>query len=575
MIQKLLLASCLLWAENVAATSLSAPEPPSAETNRPFSTTAWLAGDLVVSPATLPAFTTAAGTPSAYQTILINGTGLTGDVTVTASAGFEIAWLENGPYGSSQVLTQLGGTVTNVPLYVRLAGNTLGSFTGTVTVANTGSASRTVAVSGTVTAAPTPNPVPVLTSISPSSGGHGPPIVMDLNGSGFVPGATVSMDLTRIISTTYVSSTHLRALVQLPSRATSVQARVIVKNPLPGGGDSAPQMFNILATAPIITSFSPSSGPVGTAVTIQGYNLYLFSGGATVSFNGTQAILIPPTPSGEQITAVVPAGATTGLITLANKNGAAVSATPFVVTASPPPFFENFEQGTKTSYTPASVALASGGWTFGEALIGTTAGADKFNGSKSARLRGGGFVEMDVDKPNGAGVVTVSAATYSTETGVSFLPEISTDGGVTYTSLLTGPAPVLTPNLTTYSFTANRGGNVRLRFSSSNLNASTNPRINIDDVGITNFTVTSSQRKQGLPQLVVYPNPAQNYLTVATGSSRPTQVTLHDLTGRVVLPQVTLPASQRLTLPASLPQGSYLLQVNSQGEQRMIRFLKQ
>ena len=192
---------------------------------------------------------------------------------------------------------------------------------------------------------------------------------------------------------------------------------------------------------------------------------------------------------------------------MVNANGTAISNMPFTV---PPVFFEDFETGTKTSYIPASVPLFTCGWTLGEALIGTTAGIDKFNGAKSARLRGGGFVEMDVDKPNGAGLVTVKAALYATETGASFVPEISTDGGVTYTSLLgTGPPPMLTSTLTPYSFTANRTGNVRLRFSSTNTAAATNPRINLDDIGITNYQVGAAARAaEQLPGLMVFPNPA-------------------------------------------------------------------
>jgi hypothetical protein len=263
------------------------------------------------------------------------------------------------------------------------------------------------------------------------------------------------------------------------------------------------------------------------------------------------------------------------LITLANDNGAAVSAIPFVVTAAPPPFFEDFERGTKTSYTPASVALASGGWTFNESLIGTTAGADKFNGTRSARLRGAGYVEMDVDKPNGAGVVTVSAATYSTETGVSFIPEISTDGGVTYTSLLTGPPPALTPNLTTYSFTANKSGNIRLRFSSTNTNASTNPRICLDDIGITNYTVTSTLNTKVLPTLQVYPNPTSGTVTVSPEYTGRVQVALYDLVGRLVQPLAELNPNHQFEIVNSLPKGSYLLQVNYQNEQRTVRILKQ
>jgi hypothetical protein len=48
---------------------------------------------------------------------------------------------------------------------------------------------------------------------------------------------------------------------------------------------------------------------------------------------------------------------------------------------------EDFESGAKTSYTAATVTLSSGSWTFSDALIGTTAGSDVFNGLQSARIR--------------------------------------------------------------------------------------------------------------------------------------------------------------------------------------------
>ena len=247
---------------------------------------------------------------------------------------------------------------------------------------------------------------------------------------------------------------------------------------------------------------------------------------------------------------------------------------PFVV---PPVFFEDFETGTKTSYIPASVPLFTMGWTLGEALIGTTAGIDKFNGSRSARLRGGGFVEMDVDKPNGAGVVTVSAATYATETGVSFVPEISTDGGVTYTSLLgTGPAPALTSSLTPYSFTANRTGNVRLRFSSTNTAGATNPRINLDDIGITDYRVgTATKSGQSIAELRVFPNPTQGRVTVQGTGVGPAWCSLYDLAGQRLLVPILLPTSGELALPATLPAGLYLLQVETPVGRRTLRLATQ
>src|SRR5579859_5510386 len=66
------------------------------------------------------------------------------------------------------------------------------------------------------------------------------------------------------------------------------------------------------AQAPTITSLSPSSGPVGTAVTITGSNFSATQGTSTVTFNGTTAT---PTSWGSQtIVTPVPAGATTGSV---------------------------------------------------------------------------------------------------------------------------------------------------------------------------------------------------------------------------------------------------------------------
>ncbi|PZR80535.1 MAG: hypothetical protein DLM65_07790 [Candidatus Aeolococcus gillhamiae] len=67
--------------------------------------------------------------------------------------------------------------------------------------------------------------------------------------------------------------------------------------------------------APTISSFSPSSGPVGTQVTINGTNFT----GATVKFNGTAAV--NPTVTATQITANVPSGATSGPISVATSGG--------------------------------------------------------------------------------------------------------------------------------------------------------------------------------------------------------------------------------------------------------------
>src|SRR5260370_36863522 len=61
-----------------------------------------------------------------------------------------------------------------------------------------------------------------------------------------------------------------------------------------------------------IKSLSPTSGPVGTSVTIAGSNFGLSQGTSTVTFNGTLAT--PSSWSATSIKASVPAGPTNGEI---------------------------------------------------------------------------------------------------------------------------------------------------------------------------------------------------------------------------------------------------------------------
>ena len=77
---------------------------------------------------------------------------------------------------------------------------------------------------------------------------------------------------------------------------------------------------------PVIISFNPTSGVVGTSVTINGSGFY---GTTTVAFNGTSAPF--PINSAGQITAIVPVGATTGSISVQNNNGTGFSSTNFTV----------------------------------------------------------------------------------------------------------------------------------------------------------------------------------------------------------------------------------------------------
>jgi hypothetical protein len=93
------------------------------------------------------------------------------------------------------------------------------------------------------------------------------------------------------------------------------------------GGKTDEATLTVTAGALTITGFTPSSGPVGTTVTITGT---AFTGASAVRFSGVSATFT--VDSSTQITATVPSGAVTGKIKVTTAGGTATSATSFKVT---------------------------------------------------------------------------------------------------------------------------------------------------------------------------------------------------------------------------------------------------
>ena len=85
--------------------------------------------------------------------------------------------------------------------------------------------------------------------------------------------------------------------------------------------------FLELGSSPVITSISPTSGPVGALVTIEGNNL----AGASASFNGVPTAI--SSDSATQLSTSVPQGATTGSVSVTTPSG--TTSGPFTVEAGP------------------------------------------------------------------------------------------------------------------------------------------------------------------------------------------------------------------------------------------------
>jgi subtilisin family serine protease len=139
------------------------------------------------------------------------------------------------------------------------------------------------------------NPLPVLASLSPSSGPlFGPDLTVTVSGSGFFLGSLVQWNGTNL-ATSFVSTTQLTALIPAELLSPfnvyggmSTTPQITVFNPMPGGGTSKPLPFTYDYSVPGITSISPTSVPAGSMsfpLTVNGTNLY----GATLYWNGVVA----------------------------------------------------------------------------------------------------------------------------------------------------------------------------------------------------------------------------------------------------------------------------------------------
>ncbi|MBQ3738025.1 MAG: chitobiase/beta-hexosaminidase C-terminal domain-containing protein [Bacteroidales bacterium] len=92
--------------------------------------------------------------PSAAKNFTISGSNLTGDVTMTAPANFELSILPNSDYFDSDELSPVNGTLNETTVNVRLkAGLEVGEYTGNINIV-CGELSETIALTGTVTRQP-------------------------------------------------------------------------------------------------------------------------------------------------------------------------------------------------------------------------------------------------------------------------------------------------------------------------------------------------------------------------------------------------------------------------------------
>ena len=217
------------------------------------------------------------------------------------------------------------------------------------------------------------------------------------------PGATsVTFNVTP--ATSISMNTATRIIAAVPANATTGQIHVTT----PTGTAASAGTFTV---APRITGFMPSSGAPGSSVTIAGAN---FSGVTSVRFNGINAVF--SLVSSTEITATVPANATTGTIGVTTApGGTATSATSFVVAPR------------ITSFTPSTGAVGASVTINGANLAGVVGHVQRHAGDHHPNTP----VKITATVPAGATTgpiaVTTAAGTVTSATNftVRLTPAIS------------------------------------------------------------------------------------------------------------------------------------------------------
>ncbi len=255
--------------------------------------TATKAGFIFVPAPTITSFTPLGGNNGSI--ITVNGTNLSNITSVTVGG---VSYTSTYIFVSSNQI--------KIPITV--------GATGSIIITTLGG---TAALSGFVY-----NPQPTVSSISPSVAGSG--MTVNIVGTNFIGTTLVTLGGVPVSSYTINSPTSITAIV-----GNGASGNVICTNSYGININSPVFKFT---SKPIINSFSPTSGPVGTLVSITGGNFNTNVTSNFVYFGAVRAEVVSATNL--SISVKVPTGTTYENLSVTNNNLTAYTKKPFNTTFS-------------------------------------------------------------------------------------------------------------------------------------------------------------------------------------------------------------------------------------------------
>ncbi len=516
--------------------------------------------------ASLAGFTQIIGSPSGVQTYTVSGAELTGDITITPPAGYEISadagttWFTNT---TPLVLTQTGGTVASTSIAVRLNADALGSHSGNIVHTSAGAETKNVAVSGTTNPPPPPTIV-VTSSLSPFSQIIGAPSVSQtytVSGIELTDNITITPPAGYEVSadggTTWFTNTTPLVLTQTGGIVPVVTLAIRLNAAVVGSYDgdiahisSGAATENVAVTGAAITIpeivvtslLSSFQQTLGAASAVQTY---------TVSgVNLEEAVVITP-PAGYEISA------DGGVTWVTNASSISLAHTAGILTAR------------TISVRLNATAMGS----YSGNIIHTTVGG----AAQNVNVAG-----VVVNPP--AIMVTAALAPFEQTLGTPSHGQLFTVQG----NYLVGDIVLTAPAGYELSFNNISWSNVLSLPGSSGTVAVTNVRVRLNATTTgthTGMVVISSNGHpdnmfavQGYtyPSLKIAPNPVSDRLNLFHDNLfTPGDIYIYNSGGQVVRQQKSTPASGRTQIDIrGLPGGIYTLKFVRGEEQAILQFVK-
>jgi len=177
------------------------------------------------------AVSTVSGTASSATSFTVIASGLTGNLTVTPPAGFEVSSTSaTSGFGATATLTPSSGTVAATTIYVRLAAaDSAANYSGNITCSSSGATSVTMAMPSSTVAAATITLTGTPSAVSTTYGTASTATSFNASGSGLSGNLTVTPPAGFEVSSTSATSGFASTATLTPSGGTLASTPVYVR----------------------------------------------------------------------------------------------------------------------------------------------------------------------------------------------------------------------------------------------------------------------------------------------------------------------------------------------------------